>query len=103
MGNLSDIFYVNEKIKGAFNFMVKSNEYFVPLSNNIDVKSEIVKLQKELDYTNGFLKIVEEKLSNKKFIQNAPQQLVDNEKNKLADAKRKIEILADKLSALNNE
>ena len=83
--------------------MVKSNEYFVPLSDNIDVKSEIVKLQKELDYTNGFLKIVEGKLLNKKFIQNAPQQLVDNEKNKLADAKRKIEILSDKLSNLNNE
>ena len=58
LGNLSDIFYINEKIKGAFNFIVKSNEYFVPLSDNIDVKAEIVKLQKELDYTNGFLTLI---------------------------------------------
>ncbi|MBT3418123.1 MAG: valine--tRNA ligase [Flavobacteriales bacterium] len=100
--NLSEINYVTEKISGAFSFMVKSNEYFVPLSDSIDVEAEIEKLQKELDYTKGFLKIVEGKLSNDKFVQNAPQQLVDNEKNKLADAKTKIEILAEKISALSD-
>jgi valyl-tRNA synthetase len=94
--------YVTEKVSGAFSFMVKSNEYFVPLSDSIDVEAEIEKLQKELDYTKGFLKIVEGKLSNDKFVQNAPQQLVDNEKNKLADAKTKIEILAEKISALSD-
>ena len=55
-----------------------------------------------MDYTKGFLKIVEEKLSNEKFVQNAPQQLVENEKNKLADAKEKIKILTEKLSAISN-
>ena len=100
--NLSEINYVTEKISGAFSFMVKSNEYFVPLSDSIDVEAEIEKLQKELDYTKGFLKIVEGKLSNDKFVQNAPQQLVDNEKNKLADAKTKIEILAEKITALSD-
>ena len=100
--NLSEINYVTEKVSGAFSFMVKSNEYFVPLSDSIDVETEIEKLQKELDYTKGFLKIVEGKLSNDKFVQNAPQQLVDNEKNKLADAKTKIEILAEKISALSD-
>ena len=100
--NLSEINYVTEKVSGAFSFMVKSNEYFVPLSDSIDVEAEIEKLQKELDYTKGFLKIVEGKLSNDKFVQNAPQQLVDNEKNKLADAKTKIEILAEKISALSD-
>jgi valyl-tRNA synthetase len=72
------------------------------LGDNIDVEAEKEKLQKEMDYTKGFLKIVEEKLSNEKFVQNAPQQLVENEQNKLADAKKKIKILTEKLSAISN-
>ena len=102
LGNLSAINTAVEKPKGAFSFMVKSNEYFIPLGDNIDVETEKEKLQKEMDYTKGFLKIVEEKLSNEKFVQNAPQQLVENEKNKLADAKEKIKILTEKLSAISN-
>jgi len=102
LGNLSAINTAVEKPKGAFSFMVKSNEYFIPLGDNIDVEEEKEKLQKEMDYTKGFLKIVEEKLSNEKFVQNAPQQLVENEQNKLADAKKKIKILTEKLSAISN-
>ena len=102
LGNLSAINTAVEKPKGTFSFMVKSNEYFIPLGDNIDVETEKEKLQKEMDYTKGFLKIVEEKLSNEKFVQNAPQQLVENEKNKLADAKEKIKILTEKLSAISN-
>ena len=102
LGNLSAINTAVEKPKGAFSFMVKSNEYFIPLGDNIDVETEKEKLQKEMDYTKGFLKIVEEKLSNEKFVQNAPQQLVENEQNKLADAKKKIKILTEKLSAISN-
>ena len=102
LGNLSAINTAVEKPKGAFSFMVKSNEYFIPLGDNIDVEAEKEKLQKEMDYTKGFLKIVEEKLSNEKFVQNAPQQLVENEQNKLADAKEKIKILTEKLSAISN-
>ena len=82
--------------------MVNSNEYYIPLSDTIDVALEIEKLQKELNYTNGFLKIVEDKLSNEEFIKNAPQHLVDNEQSKRADAKAKIKILAEKISALFN-
>jgi valyl-tRNA synthetase len=80
--------------------MVKSNEYFIPLGDNIDVAAEIEKLQKELDYTKGFLKSVEGKLSNERFVNNAPEQVVVNEKNKMADAKSKIEILATKIKDL---
>jgi len=97
LGNLSIINTINEKPNGAFNFMVKSNEYFIPLGENIDVAAEIEKLQKELDYTKGFLKSVEGKLGNDRFINNAPEQVIVNEKNKMADAKAKIEILATKI------
>ena len=54
LGNLSSINYVDEKIEGAFSFLVKSNEYFIPLGTSIDVEAELDKLQKELDYTKGF-------------------------------------------------
>ena len=100
LGNLSSINTANEKPNGAFSFMVKSNEYFIPLGDNIDVAAEIEKLQNELEYTKGFLKSVKGKLSNERFVNNAPEQVVVKEKNKMADAKAKIEILATKIKDL---
>jgi len=102
LGNLSTINTTNEKPNGAFSFMVKSNEYFIPLGEKIDLAAEIEKLQKELDYTKGFLKSVEGKLGNDRFVNNAPEQVVVNEKNKMADAKAKIEILATKIKDFGN-
>ncbi|HIG32695.1 MAG TPA: valine--tRNA ligase [Flavobacteriales bacterium] len=103
LGNLSAIDTTEEKPNGAFSFMVKANEYFIPLSDTIDVAVEIKKLQKELDYTQGFLKSVAGKLSNEHFVNNAPEQVIANEKNKMADAKVKIEILSDKISSLSDD
>ena len=103
LANLSNIKELSNNPDGKFSFMVKSNEYFIPLGDNSDVAAEIVKLKKELDYTKGFLRITEEKLSNKNFIKNAPQQLVEKEKKKLVDTKKKIKILAEKLSAISND
>ena len=100
LGNLSTIDTTTEKPNGAFSFMVKSNEYFIPLGDNIDVAAEIEKLQNELEYTKGFLKSVKGKLSNERFVNNAPEQVVVKEKNKMADAKAKIEILATKIKDL---
>ena len=101
LGNLSNMNTTMEKLNNAFSFMVKSNEYFIPLAGNIDVALEIEKLQKELDYTIGFLKSVECKLSNASFINNAPNQVVINEKNKLTDAKTKIKIIETKIKNLS--
>ena len=103
LGNISDINITKEKPSGTFSFMVKSNEYFIPLGDNIDIESEIEKLKKELDYTKGFLKSVKGKLSNERFVNNAPEQVVVNEKNKMADAKAKIEILEIKIKSLSKE
>jgi len=102
LGNLSTINTTNEKPNGAFSFMVKSNEYFIPLGENIDVAAEIENLQKELEYTKGFLRSVEGKLDNDRFVNNAPEQVVKNEKNKMSDAKAKIEILATKIRDFGN-
>ena len=66
----------------------------------IRITEEIKKLQKELEYTKGFLRSVENKLNNEQFINNAPEKVISNEKNKMADAKSKIEILEKKVKDL---
>ena len=101
LGNLDSIEYINHKENKSYSFMVKSNEYFIPLSGKIDLEEELQKLKKAFEYTKGFLKIVNTKLSNEKFVQNAPKELVDKEKIKFKDANNKIEILNEKISKLS--
>ena len=81
--------------------MVKSNEYFIPLGTSIDVEAELDKLQKELDYTKGFLKSVEGKLKNERFVNNAPEQVVAGERKKQADALSKITVLEEQIASLS--
>jgi len=99
LGNLSVINAISEKPASSFSFMVKANEFFIPIGNTIDVTFELEKLQKELDYNKGFLNSVESKLNNERFVTSAPKQVIANEKNKLADAKAKIEILENKITS----
>tara|TARA_B110000238_G_scaffold137344_1_gene148013 strand:- start:716 stop:3325 length:2610 start_codon:yes stop_codon:yes gene_type:complete len=101
LANLSKITLGKNKIENSFSFMIHSNEYFVPLLENFDKQSELIQLNKDLDYTIGFLKIVSAKLQNKKFVENAPEKLVLNEKNKQEDAKEKIRILTEKIKLLS--
>jgi valyl-tRNA synthetase len=100
LGNISTLNYTNEKIEGALTFRVKSNEYFVPMQESIDVEEEIAKLTEELNYTEGFLKSVQKKLSNERFVAGAPEQVVASEKKKEADALAKIETLKASLASL---
>ena len=100
LGNLNGINYVNEAVEGALTFRVKSNEYFIPISGAIDVEDEINKLTEELKYTEGFLKSVQQKLANERFVNNAPEQVVNSEKKKEADALAKIETIKASLLSL---
>ncbi len=100
LGNLEEVTYVTEAVEGALTFRVKSNEYFIPMSGAIDVEAEINKLTEELNYTEGFLKSVQKKLSNERFVNNAPEQVVASEKKKEADALAKIETLKASLASL---
>jgi valyl-tRNA synthetase len=100
LGNTSSINYVTEKVDGALSFRVKSNEYFIPMSSDIDVAAEKEKLEEELKYTEGFLKSVQKKLSNERFVNNAPEQVINNERQKEADALAKIETLKASLASL---
>jgi valyl-tRNA synthetase len=100
MGNLTQLDYVNEKIANANTFLVASNEYFIPFGDSIDLVAEKAKMEEELTYTKGFLKSVQSKLSNEKFVAGAPEQVITNERKKEADAIQKIEILTEKLAGL---
>lgn len=98
--NLSNISYVDASVDGALSFRVKSNEYFIPISGAIDVEAEIKKIEEELKYTKGFLNSVQKKLSNERFVNNAPEQVIDMERKKQADAAAKIETLEKSLGSL---
>ena len=100
LGNISRLEYVAEKVDGALSFRVNSNEYFIPISGNIDVAAEIAKLTEELNYINGFLKSVQVKLSNEKFVANAKAEVIENERKKEADALAKIETIKNSLAGL---
>ncbi|HLT54282.1 MAG TPA: class I tRNA ligase family protein, partial [Flavobacteriaceae bacterium] len=101
LGNLQTFENVSEKVEGALTFRVKSNEYFIPMSGNLDIEAEIQKLTEELNYTEGFLKSVQKKLSNERFVNNAPEQVIAIERKKEADALAKIETLKSSLASLN--
>ena len=98
--NLSDIDYVDNAVDGALTFRVKSNEYFVPMVGAIDIGAEIKKLEEELEYIKGFLVSVRKKLSNERFVANAPAQVIDLERQKEADAIAKIDTLEKSLASL---
>ena len=98
--NTSTINYVSEKVEGA-SFRVKSNEYFVPISiENIDVEAEIKKLEGELKRAEGFLFGISKKLSNERFVSNAPEKVLELERKKEADTVAKIETIKSSLSSL---
>ena len=98
--NTSAIEEVSEKVDGV-SFRVKSNEYFVPISEeNIDVDAEIMKLESELKRAKGFLSGIQNKLSNERFVQNAPNQVIALEQKKESDTLAKIKTILASLDSL---
>lgn len=100
MGNLTSISTVTDKDATAASFLVGTTEYAVPLGNNIDVEAELVKLNDELKYLEGFLKSVANKLANEKFVANAKPEIVENERKKQADAESKIKTIQESIANL---
>ncbi|MDC0162928.1 valine--tRNA ligase [Flavobacteriaceae bacterium] len=82
-------------------FIIKNYEFFIPLDGGFDKDAEIKKLKKELDYNDGFLKSVENKLKNENFVKNAPDAIVKIEKQKVLDTKSKIKSLQKSISELS--
>jgi valyl-tRNA synthetase len=99
MANLSEITFVSTSVKGI-SLVIKGDEFGIDLGENLDVAAEIENLKKELEYTQGFKKSVEAKLANERFVANAAPELVQREKDKLADADAKIKAIEESLQKL---
>ena len=100
LGNVAKIEEINEKPADVITFIVGAQEYYVPFSAGIDVKAEVGKLEEELKYTEGFLKAVMNKLSNERFVNNAPESVVAKEKQKQADAEARRKVILEQLDGL---
>ncbi len=102
MANLQEISFVQNKVKEAIHFIIKSDEFFIPSDGDIDQTQQIIELEKELEYTKGFLSTVMIKLTNKKFVNNAPEKVVEIERKKKTDAEDRILKLEESLKNLKN-
>ena len=100
MCNLSAIQVVSAKEEGAASFMVGTTEYAVPLGSLIDVEAEIARMEAELKHKEGFLQGVLKKLSNEKFVNNAPAAVIELERKKQVDAESIIKSLKESIAAL---
>ncbi|WP_421920818.1 valine--tRNA ligase [Marinifilum sp.] len=100
MCNLNEISATNDEMTGAMSFIVKAVEYFIPLGDLVDVEEELKKLEEELKYTQGFLASVQKKMSNERFVNNAPAKVVEMEKKKMADAEAKIKVLEERIASM---
>lgn len=98
--NIDSLGYVNDKVENSLSFMVKSTEFYIPLSEKIDIEAEIKKLEEELKYNHGFLIAVQKKLSNESFVNNAPANVVEMEKKKMNDATGKIKLIEEQIKML---
>ena len=101
LGNIGEFSFKDEKVQNALSFVIQSDEFYLPIKEGeIDLEAEKAEISKELEYTKGFLNSVMKKLSNERFVNNAPEQVVANEEKKQADAESKIKVLEDKLASL---
>jgi valyl-tRNA synthetase len=101
MAGLSAITPVMDKDPAAAAFVVKTTQYFVPMGGMVDIEAELEKMRGELKYYEGFLRSVEGKLSNERFMSGAPASVVENERAKQADARAKIAALLERIAALS--
>ncbi|MDA3881702.1 MAG: valine--tRNA ligase [Bacteroidales bacterium] len=99
LGNISTIEFTEEEQKGATSFRVGVREFYIPIAGT-NSEEEKEKITEELKYTQGFLKIVDKKLLNEKFMAGAPQQVIDAEQKKKTDALEKIDMLEKRLDSL---
>ncbi len=101
LANLEKLSYTDKKEEDAKSFIVDTTELFIPFAEKVNVAEEKKKLQEELKYQQGFLKGVMKKLSNERFVNNAPQAVVDKEKQKKADAEARIKVIEQQLKSFS--
>ena len=100
LANLSEIRFVDSKVEGAASLINRFGEFYIPLGDLHDHEAELEKFEKELTYMKGFLDSVMKKLSNEKFVNNAPSKVLEMERKKKADAEVKIQSLEEHIANL---
>ena len=100
MAVLESLELSNEEPANAKSFISGTDKFYVALNKTIDVEAERKKLTDELEYQRGFIRSIEGKLSNERFVGSAPAAVVDNERKKLADGLARVQILEESLSKL---
>ena len=100
LANISELSFSSQKMKESIGFVIKSDEFFIPIKERVNKEKEKKNACKELEYARGFLNSVEKKLNNKRFLSSAPKQIVENERKKKIDVEAKIKILEENLATL---
>ncbi len=103
LANLDAINANAEKDAAAATFMVSTTEFNIPMSECIDVEAELENLRKALAYQEGFLQITLKKLSNERFVGNAPAAVVEAERRKQHDAETKIASIKASIAAMEGK
>lgn len=102
MANLSNLQLTSdEDVPSSISFVEATEKYFLEVNLTIDVEAECARLKEELVYQEGFVAKVGKKLSNERFVNNAPAAVVDKERKKMADGEERIKILKESLAQLD--
>jgi valyl-tRNA synthetase len=101
LANLDSLTLSEQEPNNSKTFISGTEKYFVVLQQQIDVVAERTKLNTELEYQRGFVRSVEAKLSNERFVSGAPAAVVESERKKLADGIARIAILEESIAKLN--
>ncbi|MDO5759841.1 MAG: valine--tRNA ligase [Bacteroidota bacterium] len=102
LANTENIVFVDDKQEGTTALMVRTTEIFVPITENINTEEEIKKINEQIKYYEGFVLSINKKLSNEKFVSNAPEKVVALERKKLSDCETKLLALRQELSSLSS-
>ena len=100
LANISAYKSITTKPEQAFGFQIDAKEYFIPLEESVNVEEEKERITKDLNHQKGFLQSVMKKLSNERFVSNAPEKVIANERKKQADAEAKIKVLEEQLKGM---
>lgn len=101
--NLEKCDGAGEETEGMLQFVAWNIQFFIPLEQQLNLEEECERLKKELDYARGFVRSVEKKLGNERFVQNAPADVVEKERKKLSDGQETIALLEESLKNLGCE
>jgi len=102
LANISDFTIVTEKVENALSFHVGADEWSIPFDKEIDAEKEVALIEDEINYLQGFLNVVLKKLGNNRFVQNAPEKVVEMERKKKEDGEKRINALKEKLDNLKS-